>query len=144
MTVQIVKKAAVSRRRQTAYRVFAVLAALAATGLVMALAGYNPFVVYYKMIEGSTMTAYRFQETIHKAIPLITLSLGVAVASLSPSTAISYPSLERLNRIHTSTTAARVMIHPAWTPNTLGRTAASANLGILGKPEALGSFQGPY
>ena len=80
MTVQIVKKAAVSRRRQTAYRVFAVLAALAATGLVMALAGYNPFVVYYKMIEGSTMTAYRFQETIHKAIPLITLSLGVAVA----------------------------------------------------------------
>jgi ABC-type uncharacterized transport system permease subunit len=80
MTFKIVKKGAMSQRRQTLYRLGAVVAALVATAVVMAVAGYNPFTVYYKMIEGSTMTAYRFKETINKAIPLITLSLGVAVA----------------------------------------------------------------
>ncbi len=80
MTVNIVKKPDLSPRQQALFRVGAVLMALVCTGVIMALLGYNPFVVFYKMLEGSTMTLYRFQETINKAIPLVTLSLGSAVA----------------------------------------------------------------
>jgi simple sugar transport system permease protein len=58
----------------------AALCALAASGIIMALMGYNPFEVFGKIISGSLGTAYRFRETIHKAIPLCVLSLGTAVA----------------------------------------------------------------
>jgi len=61
-------------------RVAAVFAALAASGVIMALMGYNPFEVFGKIVSGSLGTAYRLRETIHKAIPLSVLSLGTAVA----------------------------------------------------------------
>ena len=47
---------------------------------IMVFLGLNPFEVYAKMIEGATGTAYRFQETISKTMPLVILSLGIAVA----------------------------------------------------------------
>jgi simple sugar transport system permease protein len=61
-------------------RFAAVFIALAASGIIMAFMGYNPIEVFGKMITGSLGTAYRFKETIHKAIPLCVLSLGTAVA----------------------------------------------------------------
>jgi simple sugar transport system permease protein len=61
-------------------RIAAVLVALVASGLIMALMGYNPFEVFGKIISGSLGTAYRFRETINKAIPLSVLSLGTAIA----------------------------------------------------------------
>jgi simple sugar transport system permease protein len=61
-------------------RIAAALCAIAASGIIMALMGYNPFEVFGKIISGSLGTAYRFRETIHKAIPLCVLSLGTAVA----------------------------------------------------------------
>jgi simple sugar transport system permease protein len=42
--------------------------------------GYNPLAVYGRIIAGSLGTAYRFRETVHKAIPLTVLSLGTAIA----------------------------------------------------------------
>lgn len=80
MTIQVVKKKEASPGRQAAIRISAALCALVATGLCMALLGYNPFAMYAKMVEGSLGTAYRFRETINTTIPLVTLSLGVAVA----------------------------------------------------------------
>jgi simple sugar transport system permease protein len=46
----------------------------------MLFMGYNPLDIYGKIIQGSLGTAYRFRETVNKAIPLATLSLGVLVA----------------------------------------------------------------
>jgi simple sugar transport system permease protein len=46
----------------------------------MAILGYNPLEVFGKMITGSLGTAYRFRESVNKAIPLTILSLGTAAA----------------------------------------------------------------
>ena len=78
--LNIVKKEEPSKKRELATRLLAVVAALGATAIIMAFLGLNPFEVYAKMIEGATGTAYRFQETINKTIPLVILSLGIAVA----------------------------------------------------------------
>jgi simple sugar transport system permease protein len=61
-------------------RVAAAIAALIASGIVMALMGYNPFEIFERIITGSLGTAFRFRETVNKAIPLSVLSLGTAVA----------------------------------------------------------------
>ncbi|MEG0942956.1 MAG: ABC transporter permease [Angelakisella sp.] len=80
MSIQVVKKSEASPAKQVLIRLGAALAALVATGLVMALLGYNPFTMYAKMLEGCFKTPYRFKETINTTIPLVTLSLGIAVA----------------------------------------------------------------
>ena len=46
----------------------------------MALMKLNPFEVYSKIINGSLGSAYRFRETVNKAIPLTVLSLGTGMA----------------------------------------------------------------
>jgi simple sugar transport system permease protein len=61
-------------------RVIAVVAALAASAIFIALMHYNPAEVFGKIVAGSFGTFYRFRETVHKAVPLTVLSLGVAVA----------------------------------------------------------------
>lgn len=78
--IRIVKKPDVAPLQAFLLRLLAVVGALAAAAVIMALMGLNPFQVFYKMIEGSTMTKYRFVETFNKAIPLIVLSLGISVA----------------------------------------------------------------
>ena len=78
--LRISAKPEVSGIRENLLRVAAALAAIAASMLIMALMGFNPFDVYRNIINGSLGTAYRFKETIHKAIPLSVLSLGTAVA----------------------------------------------------------------
>lgn len=76
----IVKKETLTPGRDRLMRIVAVLFALASAAVVLALLGYNPFMVYAKLVEGSLGSAYRLKETIHKAIPLMVLSLGIAVA----------------------------------------------------------------
>jgi simple sugar transport system permease protein len=61
-------------------RITAVLIALVASAFIMLCMGYNPLDVYERLVTGSLGTAYRFRETVNKAIPLATLSLGIAVA----------------------------------------------------------------
>lgn len=78
--VKIIKKPDMAPRQETLLRIGAVLLALAASAVVIALIGYNPFQVFAKIVEGSLMSLYRVRETISKAIPLVVLSLGVAVA----------------------------------------------------------------
>lgn len=78
--IRIVSRPEPSPLRENLLRVAAVACALAASAVIMALIGYNPVDVYAKMIAGSLKTAYRFHETVNKAIPLVVLSLGIAVA----------------------------------------------------------------
>jgi len=78
--IRIAARAELSRRNEMLLRLFAAISALAASGLIMAVMGYNPFDVYAKIMSGSLGSAYRFRETINKAIPLCVLSLGTAIA----------------------------------------------------------------
>jgi len=78
--IRIAARAEITGPGEIMLRVAAALAALVAAGLIMALMGYNPLVVFGRIISGSLGTAYRLRETINKAIPLSVLSLGTAVA----------------------------------------------------------------
>lgn len=78
--IQIVKRTDPTRTQDIVTRLAAVLAALVCASLLMAVLGYNPFTVFSNIFIGSTGTLHRVRETIHKTIPLATLSLGVAVA----------------------------------------------------------------
>jgi simple sugar transport system permease protein len=78
--IRIVSRPELSGFRENLQRVGAVLAALAASALFIQLIGYNPFDVFGKIFAGSLGTAYRFRETVNKAIPLGILSLGTAAA----------------------------------------------------------------
>ncbi len=78
--IRIVSRAEPSPFRENLLRVAAVACALAASAVIMAFIGLNPFDVYAKMLAGSLKSAYRFHETVNKAIPLVLLSLGTTVA----------------------------------------------------------------
>ena len=80
MGFRIAARTELSGPREKLLRVGAALAALAASGLIMALMGYNPLDVFAKIISGALGSTYRFRETITKAIPLSVLSMGTAVA----------------------------------------------------------------
>lgn len=78
--IRIVTRSEPSPFRENLLRVGAVFFALAASAVIMALIGYNPLEVYAKIVQGSLMSAYRVKETINKTIPLVVLSLGIAIA----------------------------------------------------------------
>jgi simple sugar transport system permease protein len=78
--LRIAARTGVSALRENLLRITAAFAALLASGLIMAFMGYNPLEVFGRIIAGSLGSAYRFQETVNKAIPLSVLSLGTAVA----------------------------------------------------------------
>lgn len=77
---QVVKRAELSPKKESMLKLFAVIIALVMVALILLLIGYNPMEIYMKIIEGSTGTAYRFQETVNKTIPLLVMSLGIAMA----------------------------------------------------------------
>lgn len=56
-----------------------VVMALIVSGVVIGLCGYNPALMYREMLKGSFSSAYYFQQTIQKAIPLTIMGLGIAV-----------------------------------------------------------------
>lgn len=78
--LQIIKKPELTPRKEKLLKIYAVVAALLMAAIILAVMGYNPITVYAKIIEGSTGTTYRFQETINKTIPLLVMSLGIAMA----------------------------------------------------------------
>lgn len=78
--LKIVKREEPSRAKETMLRLLAVVLSLVVAGIVMAAMGYNPFTVYAKLVEGTFKSQYRFTSTINKTIPLVILSLGIAVA----------------------------------------------------------------
>lgn len=77
--LRIVKKAEISPRRAIIQRMAFMLLSLVAAALVILLLGYNPIQVYVEMVRGALSSAYRAQETVMKAVPLVIMGLGVAV-----------------------------------------------------------------
>ncbi|MDR1194065.1 MAG: ABC transporter permease [Peptococcaceae bacterium] len=78
--IKITRKAEASFKKALVAQVAAIVAALAAAGLIMAIIGYNPLEVYSQIIAGALGSAYRVRASFNKIIPLVILSLGVAVA----------------------------------------------------------------
>ncbi len=78
--IRIISKSDASPLEENLLRAAAITGALAAAAVLLAVLGYNPFAVYGNIIRGSLLSAYRFRETVNKAIPLVVLSLGVSVA----------------------------------------------------------------
>ncbi len=80
MEIRIIKRSDVGKTESIMIRIVAVALALFAAGLLIAFMKLNPIEVYVSMLKGAFGSAYRFRETIIKAIPLIITSLGIAVA----------------------------------------------------------------
>ena len=78
--LKIVKRAEITPMQSMMQRCVAVIAALAAAAVFMLIMGYNPLTVFWNLIEGSLLSEYRFQQTINKTIPLVVISLGIAIA----------------------------------------------------------------
>jgi simple sugar transport system permease protein len=78
--IRIASRQEVPPFKENLLRVAAAFAALLTSALIMALMGYNPLEVFSRMLAGSLGTAYRFKETVNKAVPLAVLSLGTAAA----------------------------------------------------------------
>jgi simple sugar transport system permease protein len=57
-----------------------VVLGLAAVGAIFAIKGINPFYALYRIFSGSFGSVYGLEETITKAIPLIIISSGLALA----------------------------------------------------------------
>lgn len=80
ITVRAIKKSEPSRMKAASIRIGAIILALIASSLFIMLLNLNPADVYVKMVQGAFGTAYRFKETIVKAIPLVITSLGIGIA----------------------------------------------------------------
>ena len=78
--IHIVAKNEPSKIKEAYMRALAIGISLVASGLVILCLGKNPFVVFGKIITGSIGSGYDIRQTIHKAIPLTMLSLGIAVS----------------------------------------------------------------
>jgi len=78
--IRIAKRAALTRKQNIVYRTIAIIGALVASGIFILVLGHNPFEVYLSMLNGAFGSGYRFRETIITTIPLVILSLGIAVA----------------------------------------------------------------
>ncbi len=80
MQFRIVKKPEISQKQYIIILLTAITLALITSGLFILILGLNPFYVYSAMIKGAFGSAYRLEQTVVKAIPLIIVSLGIAIA----------------------------------------------------------------
>ncbi len=77
---RVIKRTDLSKKQSVVFRLVAILAALATSGIFLLILGFNPFDVYLSMLDGSFGSAYRFKEAIIKTIPLVVTSLGISIA----------------------------------------------------------------
>ncbi len=78
--IKIQKKQGLKSWQEGLLRVGSIIAALIASGIIIALLGYNPFEVYGAMVKGSLGKPYNIEATIEKCIPLLIMSLGLSIA----------------------------------------------------------------
>lgn len=77
---RISKRANLSKPRAMAYRFLAVVLSIIASSLFILILGHNPIDVFVALIKGAFGSVYGFKQTIILAIPLVVISLGIAVA----------------------------------------------------------------
>jgi ABC-type uncharacterized transport system permease subunit len=80
MQFRLVKRPEIRQKQYTVIILTAIALALLSSGLFILLLGLNPIQVYLAMINGAFGSTYRLQQTIIAAIPLVIISLGIAIA----------------------------------------------------------------
>jgi len=80
MKIRFEKRLQRSRTAAILVPVVSLVLALVLGGILLALAGANPFVTYKAMLLGAFGTRYAISETLVKAIPLMLTGLGVSIA----------------------------------------------------------------
>lgn len=80
MQFRVVKKVDIGQKQYALIMITAILLALATSGLFILFLGFNPLEVYQAMIKGAFGSPYRMEQTIVAAIPLIIISIGIAIA----------------------------------------------------------------
>lgn len=78
--LKIIKKAEATLKQKIVINVLGILCALLTAALFLALGGFNPLDVYISMVNGAFGSNYRISQTVLNAVPLIILSLGIAIA----------------------------------------------------------------
>ena len=78
--LKIVKKTEADVKQKVFIHIAGIVAALLAAALFLAVAGFNPLQVYISMVNGAFGSSYRISQTVINAVPLIILSLGIAIA----------------------------------------------------------------
>ncbi len=80
MKIRFEKRLQRSRTAAILVPVLSLVLALVMGGILLALAGANPFATYKAMLLGAFGTRYAVSETLVKAIPLMLTGLGVSIA----------------------------------------------------------------
>jgi ABC-type uncharacterized transport system permease subunit len=80
MQFRVVKKPDITQKQYTGIMLIAIALALLTSGIFILLLGLNPISVYISMVKGAFGSPYRIEQTIIVAVPLVIISLGIAVA----------------------------------------------------------------
>lgn len=80
MGLRLEKRLQPSRALEYVVPIASIVLALAVSGIVLLLAGVNPFLAYGQMFKEAFGSAYGFNEVLVKSTPLILCSLGVMLA----------------------------------------------------------------
>jgi len=78
--MQIVNRPGTSTKQIIIIRIIAIVSAAAVSGFLIALLGYNPFVVFPNMLKGALGSNIRVRATLLEMIPLTITSLGIIIA----------------------------------------------------------------
>lgn len=78
--IHFVRRKEITHGHGIRIRLYAVGLSLATAAIFIFLLGLDPLKVYSSLLDGAFGNAYRFSETIKKAIPLLIASLGVGLA----------------------------------------------------------------
>ena len=77
---KVIKRGEMSSAARIGVQIAGVVLALVAAAVFLLFVGLNPLEVYAEMLKGSYATPYRVRQTIIMAVPLIIISLGIAIA----------------------------------------------------------------
>ncbi len=80
LKINVTDRIKVTTRTSMLTLLFSLLAGLFTIGLIFLFSGVNPLFAFYKIFSGSFGSAYGIKETITKAIPLILIGGGLAMA----------------------------------------------------------------
>ncbi len=80
LKINVTDRIKVTTRTSLLTLFFSLLAGLFTIGLIFLFSGVNPLFAFYKIFSGSFGSAYGIKETITKAIPLILIGGGLAMA----------------------------------------------------------------
>ena len=78
--MRLERRPSVSKKLAIIAPILAIMASLCISGILIILAGVNPFVAYFEILKGAFGSKLALTETLTRACPLILTGLAAAVA----------------------------------------------------------------